>query len=271
MNNDFQIRNLYRPCHPTARIASDEVSYTEFLPDPRLQKFIFSYWEFKTTHKLGDGFDYKVVPNGCIDIFFELNDPQENFVTGFSNRYSKLRLNDSFRYIGICFLPTMITQIYNVKASELSNSFEKLSDVVPETSRFIADRFIPQQGITEIKELLDGHFLRLVSSTDFNSDKRLYEALHMILKNAGTLNVETDLNTGISPRQLRRLFDFYIGDTPKTFSRVIRFQNILAAKPSRQSLKENHLFLDAGYFDQAHFIKDFKSFYGETPGKVFDR
>ena len=85
------------------------------------------------------------------------------------------------------------------------------------------------------------------------------------------LNVETDLNTGISPRQLRRLFEFYIGDSAKTFSQVVRFQNILRAKPSSQSLRQNKLFFDVGYYDQAHFVKEFKNFYGVTPSKAFGR
>ncbi|MFD2539818.1 hypothetical protein [Sphingobacterium chuzhouense] len=61
------------------------------------------------------------------------------------------------------------------------------------------------------------------------------------------LDIEKDLNTGISQRQLRRIFEFYVGDTAKTFSKVIRFQNILRAKPSKQSLRQNKLFFDAGY------------------------
>ena len=80
------------------------------------------------------------------------------------------------------------------------------------------------------------------------------------------MKIESDLkNIGISPRQLRRLFDFYIGSSPKTFSQVIRFQNILNAKPSAESLRKNKLFFDAGYYDQAHFIKEFKTMYGQTP------
>ena len=93
----------------------------------------------------------------------------------------------------------------------------------------------------------------------------------MILKNFGMVDVERDLNTGISARQLRRLFEFYIGDTAKTFSKVVRFQNILKSKPSSQSLRQNKLFFDSGYYDQSHFIKEFKNFYGVTPSKAFGR
>ena len=90
------------------------------------------------------------------------------------------------------------------------------------------------------------------------------------MKNYGVLNIEKDLNTGISPRQLRRLFKYYIGDSAKTFAKVVRFQNILRAKPSKQSLQQNKLFYE-GYYDQAHFIKEFKNFYGVTPGVVYGR
>ena len=127
------------------------------------------------------------------------------------------------------------------------------------------------QSPEEIGSLLDIYFSEVVKNRHFDNDVRLYGALQLILMKQGVLDVESDLQTGISSRQLRRLFDFYIGDTPKTFSQVVRFQNILRAKPSSQSLRQNKLFFDAGYYDQAHFIKEFKNFYGVTPGKAFGR
>jgi AraC-like DNA-binding protein len=39
--------------------------------------------------------------------------------------------------------------------------------------------------------------------------------------------------------------------------------------PSKKSLKENKLYFDVGFFDQAHFIKNFKTFYGVTPSEAF--
>ncbi|RYG16874.1 MAG: AraC family transcriptional regulator, partial [Chitinophagaceae bacterium] len=131
-------------------------------------------------------------------------------------------------------MPTMFPQMFGINASELSNKAEQLTNVIPDVASFIQSHFHQFQQSDEIKALLDECFLS--QNQPINYDGRLYNAIDIILKNYGVLNVERDLDTGISARQLRRLFEFYIGDTPKTFSKVVRFQHILKAKPSSQSL-----------------------------------
>ncbi len=265
------IRELYKPIQPTVKQSADDVRYIEMLPAHELQNVIYCYWQLKTTRPLSAPFIYRVVADGCIDIFFELNSPADNFVMGFCKKYTEFPLEHSFNYIGVRFLPTMFPQLFKVDASEISNRFEELQMVVPETSHFIATHFNATQNIDEAKEILDNYFTELLEKSKFDNDPRLYEAIEIILNKAGVLDIEKDINTGISYRQLRRLFEFYIGDTPKTFSKVVRFQNILKAKPSKQSLRQNKLFFDVGYYDQAHFIKEFRNFYGVTPGKAFGR
>lgn len=265
------IRGLYVPVQPTVKQSAERVTYREFLPDVALQGFIYCYWRLQTTVPLDDPFIYRVVADGCIDIFFELNNPAESFVMGFCKKYTEFPLENSFDYIGVRFLPTMFPQLFKINAAELSNRFENLDVVTPGTARFITSAFETGLPVTEIKHRFDDYFLHLATSIDFNHDARFYGALSVILQNFGMLNVEKDLDTGLSPRQLRRLFEHYIGDSAKTFSQVVRFQNILRAKPSQQSLRENKLFYDNGYYDQAHFIKEFKNLYGVTPGKAFGR
>jgi len=152
-------------------------------------------------------------------------------------------LDHSFHYVGIRFLPTAFPQIFKINASELSNQFQPLQSVSKPFSDLISNNFNPQMESKRITKLLDDILFETIQQNEFNDDNRLY----------------------------RRLFKYYIGDSPKTFSKVVRFQNILKAKPSTQSLRKNKLFYDLGYFDQAHFIKDFKNFYGVTPSKAFGR
>lgn len=270
MKNINNIRQLYLPVQPTVRQSAANVSYQEFLPQLELQPFIYCYWQLKTAQPLAAAFNYRVVADGCIDIFFETNTPEYIYVMGFCKKYTQFPLDNDFHYIGIRFLPTMFPQFFKVPAHELSNQFLELTTVHPITAQFIQEELQFQSNFALIKDKLDDYFLQLLSQSNFDEDSRLYDAVAIILKNFGVLNIETDLNTGISPRQLRRLFKYYVGDSAKTFSKVVRFQNILRAKPSKQSLKRNKLFYQ-GYYDQAHFIKEFKNFYGVTPGTVFRR
>ena len=65
-------------------------------------------------------------------------------------------------------------------------------------------------------------------------DNRFFSALLQILQNKDSIHI-SELDTGISARQLRRFFDYYIGDNPKTFSNIVRFQ-LLPNHPSQQPL-----------------------------------
>lgn len=271
MTNLSAIRKLYIPIQPTVKQSAKQVRYSEFLPADQLREVIYCYWELKTTQALTETFNYRVIADGCIDVFFELDNPQQNFVMGFCKKFTQFPLGNSFHYIGIRLLPTMFPQLFKINAADLSNKFERLEQVLPKTSSFISEGFHHKLNQTQIKTILDQYFLNHLSKITFDNDHRLYDAINIILQKSGVVNLEKDLNTGISQRQLRRLFNYYVGDSAKTFSKVVRFQNIFKAKPSTQSLKANKLFFDVGYYDQSHFIKEFKNFYGVTPSVAFNR
>jgi hypothetical protein len=267
MEKHIGVRPLYKPIQPSIRESAGGVTYAEFLPESRLQQFIYCYWQLKSTQQLSGPFKYRVVADGCIDVFFELSHPQENLVMGFCRQYVEALLDHTFNYVGVRFFPTIFPQLFNVKASELSNRMENLADVVPGLSRFIRERFSPLLDGPAIKSSFDQYFLKQFCDTPIRSDNRLCDALHIILQNAGRLNVERDLDTGVSARHLRRIFDFYIGDTPKAFCKVVRFQHVLQ-NHWLQRKPTNTRWSTDGYYDQAHFIREFKDLYGTTPGKV---
>lgn len=266
-----RIRKLYSPTQPSANVGIDKLHYEEYLPDERLRDFIYCYWELRTEGTLEEDYSYRVVADGCIDIFFEASKAEDSFVMGFCKQYTEFPLGTCFHYVGVRFLPTVFPQIFGVDASQLSNHFRSLSEFSLQTSEFIKQEF--NRGILpfHILKRFDQYFLETIDMELFDEDIRIYEAIDLILKEFGMLNVEGEIKTGISPRQLRRLFQYYIGASPKSFSKVVRFQNVLKSNPSRQSLRSNKIYYDMGYFDQAHFIRDFKNFYGVTPSKAFDR
>lgn len=267
MPDILSIRQLYKPVQPAVKHSSGTVVYSESLPEEKLQPFIHCYWELRSLPALRETFLYRVAADGCIDLFFDRNDPSENLIMGFSKAHTEFPLSAPFHYIGIRFLPGMLPLIFRLNASVLSNRIEHLETVLPAVSAFIKNQINEQTDFEKTRELFDIFFLKLLAKVSFSADRRFFTALSGILQTKGTLRIERDLDAGISQRQLRRLFDYYVGDTAKTFSKIVRFQHVLRA--SAQNSSDKKLFYDAGYYDQAHFIREFNHFYGVTPGKIF--
>lgn len=267
---DFEnIRKFYQPIQPTVQPKNTAILYQEILPTELLQSYIHCFWQLKTNNRLSHLYSYQVVADGCIDIFFDRNDPSDSAIMGFCRRYTEFSIGREFDYIGIRFLPSAFPLLFGIDAKTLSDQSHTLKSILPILSDWIATFLVPGKSFDDISILLDRRLVEWVETNDRCLDWRFYKALILIFKNHGFLNTETDLGTDLSSRQLRRLFNFYIGTTPKVFSNVVRFQYILHTAPSKQTLKEDKYYLDVGFFDQAHFIKNFKSFYGITPSKAF--
>ncbi|HBR69178.1 MAG TPA: hypothetical protein DEA55_07375, partial [Rhodospirillaceae bacterium] len=73
----------------------------------------------------------------------------------------------------------------------------------------------------------------------------------------------------LSGRQLERLFQQYVGLRPKSFSRILRFKHVMRLAEQGRIANWAELALLAGYYDQAHLIRDFRQFAGESPTQLF--
>lgn len=239
------------------------------MPVKEIENFVYCFWQLKTVEPLEEPFVYRVVSDGCIDIFFDHSQPAENFVMGFCRKYTEFPIGNEFDYIGIRFMPSAFPLLFGINAQRLSNQSQHLKLVLPDFSQWIIDHITPKLSFKGIVALLNSKLRIQVQNQHFDVDDRFLNALNLIFQHTGFLDTETDIVSGLSPRQLRRVFNYYIGTTPKAFSNVVRFQHILKAKPSKQSLKENKLYFDVGFFDQAHFIRNFKTFYGVSPSEAF--
>lgn len=69
----------------------------------------------------------------------------------------------------------------------------------------------------------------------------------------------------INIRKLQRLFDQYVGVSPKWVIKLCRLQNAAESVDRGQACDWLKLSSDLGYFDQSHFIKDFRTVIGQTP------
>ncbi|BFP40058.1 helix-turn-helix domain-containing protein [Flavobacteriaceae bacterium GF1] len=270
MNELKSIRKYFKPIQPSVSENDDEISYQEAQPYKEIENYVYCFWQLKTQKSLDQDYSYRVVSDGCIDIFFDHRRPAESFIMGFCRKYTEFQIGKEFDYIGIRFLPSAFTHLYGVDAKTLSNQSQELHKILPNFSDWIKSDIKPSDSLQTILKALNEKIIGCLKNKVVHCDHRFLDALNLIFQKNGYLDTEKDLNTGLSSRQLRRIFNYYIGTTAKSFSNVVRFQYILNARPSKQSLKEDKLYFDVGFFDQAHFIKDFKRFYGVIPSEAFN-
>jgi AraC-like DNA-binding protein len=68
-----------------------------------------------------------------------------------------------------------------------------------------------------------------------------------------------------------RIFNNRVGVSAKTFMKIIRFQNALKMINAKKTGKLVDIALEAGYYDQSHFIRDFYNFTGITPSEYIKK
>jgi transcriptional regulator GlxA family with amidase domain len=97
----------------------------------------------------------------------------------------------------------------------------------------------------------------------------VFEAIKYIIRTNGATKVEMLAKQNFqSTRQFERNFKRLAGFSPKLFSRIIRFQSALAEYNNKnKSLTE--IAYQCGYYDQSHFIQDFKEFSGHNPREYY--
>lgn len=101
-------------------------------------------------------------------------------------------------------------------------------------------------------------------------DKLVLAALSLIHKSKGNIRIkQLAEQLHISQSPLEKRFRMEVGASPKKFASIVRLKNVIEKHTTIKSLTE--LGYEAGFYDQAHFIKEFKIFTGDTPENFFHK
>lgn len=137
------------------------------------------------------------------------------------------------------------------------------------------DNIFPKSGVAETEERLglaktDKQRIRIVEQfllsqlRDIAQDKLIIEAVRLIYASKGTVKIkELAERLFISLSPLERRFKSIVGTTPKKFASIVRFNAVLHQLDGARSLTD--ICYEHNFFDQAHFIKDFRQYTGDTP------
>jgi AraC-like DNA-binding protein len=244
------------------------------IPEGLLKPFIKSF----TIIESEDGMVNRILPDTSIVVAFRYKG------TTFAGAEDKTRLpasaisglTKSARFIGYSKeTAALLVQFRETGAVAFSDEpLHELSGL-----HVSLDNLLRRQKLQDIEEQLAEaknnlrrfsiveHFI-LSELKEQRSDPLIIAAVQKIKSARGDIRIK-DLITSlpISRDPFEKRFRQAIGTSPKQFARIIRLRDLIGKYPQTKNLTE--VAFSAGYFDQAHFIRDFKSFTGQTPKDFF--
>lgn len=167
--------------------------------------------------------------------------------------------------IGIYFEPTALCQLLRISLDKITDTNLTVSELEDKEFYTIAEKIMHTKNMSQCITLLDNFFIKKVSKA----------GLHLIDMDLATAYIRSqngDISISyiadklnISIRTLERRFIRYIGLTPKQYAKVIRINCVMRMLNSDKICRLTDLAYQFGYYDQTHFIKEFKSFTGIKP------
>ena len=163
---------------------------------------------------------------------------------------------------------------YPFPMSELTNTVAATDLIFGRKFHDVREQLLSATSTERMFQLVES-FLLKQAGTALQEDtptRCIAYAVSSMIKNptARRLDQLSD-EIGYSQKHFIHLFTQQMGVSPKQYLRIMRFQKVITAIENSESIRWSKIALESGYYDQAHFIHDFKLFSGFTPNEYMQR
>lgn len=177
-----------------------------------------------------------------------------------------LRSDGPFELVGVELTPTGYYKLFQRNADGLTDSIADLSEAHPATAATLHDRLNGRSGeVAGIIAVFEKTLREL--ATTATTAPRVEAMVNDITRKNGVVRMH-DLypRYPVTSRQMRRYFEQVVGIGPKHFAKICQVSAIVTAMVANDTERLRSLAVDNGFYDQAHFIRDFQKFVAMDPG-----
>lgn len=254
------IFEIHIPAFPLNQFIESFIYYKDYNPDHTVDRFlpdgnvnvVFDLTDYPKF--IYDNNTLKEI-QACKNVWF--SGIRNNYITIPSGRDSEMFIINFHKGRAYPFVEMPLNQLTDyvvdgnlVMTNEILNMRETLLSLV----------FIQQKFLFAENHLLKmfGHKLVVNPFVDY--------AVNQILHMPNQMSIDRiSKKVGYSQKHLIKIFKEHVGLSPKSFLKIIRFQKAIHEIEQNKTANWTNIAFDSGYYDQAHFINDFKCFSGFTP------
>jgi AraC-like DNA-binding protein len=251
--------------------------FARWVTQPPLASCIFDLWDLRSE---GSYSRERLVPRSYMDLLINLGEPhrllsrgpgrpdrdyQGAWISGLHEHYLETESPPRPWLMGVRFTPAGPMAILGVPSGELANEVIDLDLLLGHSVERLRQQLIEAPSVEDRFRTLERFFCERLNGKASVRPEVAY-ALDRLFQSAGRTRMRTLATaTGFSQKHLIHLFREQVGLAPKRYARIVRFNALLRrmapeARPDWADLAAMY-----GFYDQAHFVRDFREFTGTTP------
>lgn len=254
------------------------MNYQTFQPNSDLESLVSCYWTLEVPAE-SDAKKQRIIPDGTIEMAFILGDDIKRYtsendfiiqpramVLGQTIESFYIEPTGYVNTFAIRFYPFGFANFVTIQLKDLANKETPIELLFGEkTAKELELKIIEATNSNERIKIIETFLLgKLNEKTTINIIVKT--TIDALLATNGSASIGTILKEDLSKRrQLERNFTKQIGVSPKQLGKVIRLQTALKMLLNKKTKNLTDIAYKSEYFDQAHFIKDFKEFTGINP------
>lgn len=268
--------------YPPSTMDVDFTARPPASPLDRHVELLWHYSDYMPDHTLE-----KLLPDGAVELIIDLtdfpkrlHDPvdlrlkrlyRKGWISGMRSEYLVIGAEPGSSMMGIRFRPGGVGAYLPCPAEEITEQVIELEDIWGDGATSLRDRLLEADGPGARFRIVE-EFLHGQHRDRFAPTALVLEALDRLRRTSGPIRVrDVAEELGVSQKHLIGLFDRSVGLKPKAMHRVFRFINVLERIEGVEEVDWAGVALDCGYYDQAHFNREFRAFAGATPTHYLER
>lgn len=250
-------------------------------PSTKLADFVKRYW---TLHGEKENIPLKntIVPDGTMKLIFHYGDTYKHhsqngeviilpkcFLIGQLTKPYVIEPTGVTGSFVVQFKPNGFLPFTTIPLKEMENTAVSLGKLFGEDGIELGEQILNASSTSERIQIIEAFFFKTLADKE-TIDKVVKSTVETIFNANGQFSVNEFSRTNrIDRRQLARKFASTIGLSPKQLAKTVRIQTTLKILLNEEITSLTALAHENRYFDQAHFIKEFREFTGLTPKEFF--
>lgn len=245
----------------------DLIGLSRYHPNRNLAYFIEHYWIVTWDLQGKEPYEQDVLSHPSVHLVFEKGNTRIwGVVTGKFTR----KLEGRGKVVGIKFRPGGFYPFYQKSVAEFTDSNLSFYEVFDEELESLEQQILHHGENGKMVEQVEKFLMSYLPEIDPNIEK-VGSIVETIREDRSIIKVnDITEQFNLSKRALQRLFRQYIGVNPKWVIQRYRLHEAAEQMASSDNQNLSQMALDLGYFDQSHFIRDFKTVVGKSPAEYME-